>query len=73
MTEKPGVKKTAGKGQAKVVKKKGRSLSSLYTINGEKAERKNKFCPKCGLGFFLSLHKNRTSCGKCGYTEFRKN
>jgi small subunit ribosomal protein S27Ae len=32
-------------------------------------ERKN--CPKCGMGIFLAEHKNRYSCGKCGYTEFK--
>jgi small subunit ribosomal protein S27Ae len=72
MAEKPGAKKPAAKGPVKGAKKKGRSLSSLYTINGEKAERKNKFCPKCGPGYFLSMHKDRTCCGKCAYTEFRK-
>ncbi|MFH0978004.1 MAG: 30S ribosomal protein S27ae [Candidatus Woesearchaeota archaeon] len=31
---------------------------------------KNKFCPKCGKGYFLAAHKDRSTCGKCGYTEF---
>ncbi len=31
-----------------------------------------KECPKCGKGVFLADHKNRISCGKCGYTEFNK-
>lgn len=34
-------------------------------------QRKRKFCPKCGPGFFLAEHKNRTTCGKCGYVEFK--
>ena len=34
--------------------------------------RKKKTCPKCGDGVFLAEHKNRISCGKCGYTEFKK-
>jgi ubiquitin-small subunit ribosomal protein S27Ae len=43
-----------------------------YEIKGESLTRKNQFCPKCGVGIFLSEHKNRRACGKCGYTEFKK-
>ena len=53
-------------------KKKGRSLSSLYTISGDKIERKNRSCPKCGSGIFLGVHTNRLVCGKCAYVEFVK-
>ncbi len=28
-----------------------------------------KWCPKCGAGVRLAEHKNRRSCGKCGYFE----
>ena len=31
-----------------------------------------KPCPKCGSGVFLAEHKDRVACGKCHYTEFRK-
>ncbi len=52
--------------------KKGKSKKAheSYTISGDKAQRKNKSCPKCGPGVFLALHGNRTHCGTCGYTEF---
>ncbi|MEM3374522.1 MAG: 30S ribosomal protein S27ae [Candidatus Woesearchaeota archaeon] len=43
-------------------------ISKLY-VNGKP---KNKTCPKCGPGVFMAEHKNRISCGKCGYTEFKK-
>ena len=33
---------------------------------------KRKSCPKCGVGTFLAVHKNRLTCGKCKYTEFTK-
>lgn len=26
-------------------------------------------CPKCGAGVKLAEHKNRRSCGRCGYFE----
>lgn len=44
----------------------------LFTIEGNNVDRKNKNCPKCGDGVFLAVHDNRLSCGKCGYTEFKK-
>jgi len=42
-----------------------------FKIDGNKIERQRKHCPKCGPGVFLADHKNRFSCGKCGYTEFK--
>jgi len=44
----------------------------LYEIQGDKVVRKRKFCPKCGPGVFMAEHKDRWSCGKCGYTEFKR-
>jgi len=43
-----------------------------YKIDGDSIERDRRNCPKCGDGVFLAEHKNRTSCGRCGYTEFKK-
>ena len=72
-----GKKKGGGKAKpTKDVKSKSKKTESKiwekYTISGDKVERKNKFCPKCGPGFFLANHKNRATCGKCGYVEFKK-
>ena len=39
---------------------------------GQLFSKGNKSCPKCGSGFFMGIHNNRISCGKCGYTEFKK-
>ena len=38
----------------------------------EGGKAKNKTCPKCGPGVFMAEHKNRSHCGKCGFTEFNK-
>ncbi len=43
----------------------------VFKVEGENVNRTRKHCPKCGPGVFLAEHKNRTSCGKCGYTEFK--
>ncbi len=48
------------------------SIYKYYEIKGEKVVRKRKFCPRCGEGVFLAEHRDRLSCGKCGYTEFKK-
>jgi ubiquitin-small subunit ribosomal protein S27Ae len=40
---------------------------SKYTISGDKLERA-PFCPKCGPGTFLAIHKDRKTCGTCGYS-----
>ncbi len=51
-----------------VVEEKGEGKAKV----GLKLQRKRKVCPRCGAGVFLAEHKDRYSCGKCGYTEFRK-
>lgn len=56
-------KKAAGKVRPSI--KKG----SFYDGKGAK---KANFCPKCGPGIFMAKHKDRQTCGKCGYTEFNK-
>ena len=31
--------------------------------------KKGRGCPRCGSGTRLAEHKDRFSCGKCGYYE----
>jgi len=49
--------------------KKTSNTSKNYKVSGDKLDRINKFCPKCGVGVFMAKHKNRNTCGKCGYME----
>ena len=44
----------------------------IFKIEGNKINRQRRHCPKCGDGVFLAEHKDRVSCGSCGYTEFKK-
>ena len=44
--------------------------SDAYKIEGGKAVKNKKFCPKCGPGIFMADHGTRVHCGRCGYTEF---
>ncbi|MBP2030442.1 small subunit ribosomal protein S27Ae [Methanohalophilus levihalophilus] len=48
------------------------AVKDYYKVSGDSIERVNQFCPRCGEGVFLADHKDRLSCGKCGYTEFKK-
>lgn len=43
-----------------------------YEVSDGTLVRKKRTCPKCGDGVFLAEHKDRASCGTCGYTEFVK-
>ena len=54
-------------------KQLGKGKKDFYAPGKDgKLERKKRNCPKCGPGVFLAEHGNRNSCGKCGYTEFKK-
>lgn len=52
-----------------VKKKKTSQKWKLYKVEAGKLVRKNKVCPKCGKGVFLAEHKDRLTCGSCGYME----
>lgn len=43
----------------------------LYKLSETSAERLRKECPRCGHGYFMAEHKDRLTCGHCGYTSFR--
>ncbi|HZD34970.1 MAG TPA: 30S ribosomal protein S27ae [Nitrososphaeraceae archaeon] len=48
------------------------SVYKFYKIDGDKLTRNKRDCPRCGKGVFMAEHKDRLSCGKCGFTEFSK-
>ena len=48
------------------------AIHEYYKITGDSVKREKNFCPRCGDGVFLAEHANRVSCGRCGYTEFKK-
>jgi len=69
-----GKKKKKGERKGKKTRKKTKRVkkSDFYEMKGEGMERKRKVCPKCGQGVFMAEHKDRFSCGKCAYTEWKK-
>jgi small subunit ribosomal protein S27Ae len=56
----------------KETKKNKKTKQALFEVSGETVKRKNRYCPKCGPGVFMATHKDRFTCGKCGYTEWKK-
>jgi small subunit ribosomal protein S27Ae len=64
-------KESKRKGKKKPSKRPVSKKSALYKKEGE-VLKKSRMCPKCGPGVFLADHKNRFSCGRCGYTEFKR-
>jgi len=53
----------------KVKNKKPSKKYAKYKVSGDKLERQPT-CPRCGPGTFLAQHKDRQTCGTCGYTVF---
>ena len=62
---KKGVKKGKKPHKNKPTSKK----YTKYTIEGDTVKRE-RFCPRCGPGIFLSNSQGRKYCGKCHYSEF---
>ncbi len=44
-----------------------------YEVKGNEVKRKGESCPRCGTGTFMAVHKDRKTCGKCGYSETSTN
>ncbi len=67
-------KKVTTKEKSKRTGRKHESLKiwEYYEVKDGTLTRKRRHCPRCGPGSFLSDHKERMYCGRCGYTEFEK-
>lgn len=61
----PAAKQPAAKAKSKV-----KNVWTMLEKSGDKVTWKNRSCPKCGQGFFMAKHKDRSTCGRCHYTEF---
>jgi len=52
-------------------KGKKRQVWTYFKVEGDRLIRLKKECPRCGPGVYMAEHKDRWSCGKCGYTEWK--
>jgi small subunit ribosomal protein S27Ae len=53
-------------------KKEERGVHALYKIEGEKVTRLRPTCERCGSGYFMANHKDRYTCGHCGFTRYKQ-
>jgi len=53
-------------------KKSRKGVWRLYESKEGSLKRRSRFCPRCGPGFFMAEHEDRSTCGKCHYTEFKR-
>ncbi len=56
----------------KAAASKAPKRGSHFKVEGATVTTAKKYCPRCGPGVMMADHKDRVTCGKCGYTEFRK-
>lgn len=64
--------KSKVKGKKKHVNKPTSVKYKKYKVEGDKIVKKERTCPRCGPGIFLSVGKGRAYCGRCHFTEFDK-
>ena len=53
-------------------KKEEKGIHALYKIEDEKVTRLRPTCERCGAGYFMAKHKDRYTCGHCGFTRYRQ-
>jgi ubiquitin-small subunit ribosomal protein S27Ae len=52
-------------------KKVEKGVHAMYKIEGEKVTRTHPTCERCGIGYFMGDHKDRYTCGHCGFTRYK--
>jgi small subunit ribosomal protein S27Ae len=52
-------------------KRKEVGVHAMYKVEGEKVSRTRPTCERCGPGYFMGDHKDRFTCGHCGFTRYK--
>jgi small subunit ribosomal protein S27Ae len=55
-----------------VKKKERKGVYALYKIEDDKISRLRPTCERCGSGYFMANHKDRYTCGHCGFTRYKQ-
>ena len=53
-------------------KKEQKGVHVLYKIENDKVSRLRPTCERCGSGYFMANHKDRYTCGHCGFTRYKQ-
>ena len=48
------------------------SVHKRYEVKDGKIVRKKKVCERCGDSVYMAEHKDRQTCGKCGFTTYKR-
>jgi small subunit ribosomal protein S27Ae len=48
------------------------STHKRYEADGDKVIRLKKECERCGDAVYMAGHSDRWTCGKCGYTIYKR-
>ncbi len=59
------------KAKKEKTKKQEKGVHAMYKIEGEKVSRTRPTCERCGPGYFMADHKDRYTCGHCGFTRYK--
>lgn len=49
-----------------------KGIHKQYIIKDGKLDRRLPFCNRCGRGYFMADHGDRYTCGRCGFTIFKR-
>jgi small subunit ribosomal protein S27Ae len=52
-------------------KRQEKGVHAMYKIEGDKVSRTRPTCERCGPGYFMADHKDRYTCGHCGFTRYK--
>ncbi len=52
-------------------KKPEKGVHAMYKVEGDKVSRTRPTCERCGPGYFMGDHKDRYTCGHCGFTRYK--
>ena len=61
----------AEKAKREKKKRQEKGVHAMYKIEGEKVSRTRPTCERCGPGYFMADHKDRYTCGHCGFTRYK--
>ena len=60
------------KPRAEKKKREEKGAHALYKVEGDKATRVRPTCERCGIGYFMADHHDRFTCGRCGFTRYKR-
>jgi small subunit ribosomal protein S27Ae len=61
----------AEKAKREKKKRPEKGVHAMYKVESEKVTRLRPTCERCGPGFFMGDHKDRYTCGHCGFTRYK--